>query len=137
MRLVPLLLEMMKPSDPISLLLTSSQGPKGPHGGMAGPKKREKRGPRANKSERQDLALGERVRRTTRWSLWSACASWCACCGVTHSAMLYSHYRVVCCREQRPSLPAQSLGGIVCHMCHVKAQLRALSQRDLRADWSW
>lgn len=36
------------------------------------------------------------------------------------------------CREWRPLLTAQSLGGIVCHMCHVKAQLRALSQRDPR-----
>lgn len=67
----------------------------------------------------------------------SACTSRCVCCGVTHSAVLYSHYRVMRCREWRPSLPAQSLGGIVCHMCHVKAQLRALSQRDFRTDGSW
>lgn len=99
---------------------------------MAGPKKREARGPRASKSERQPWALGERPGCTSRWSLWFACTSRGVCGGVPRSAMLGSCYGVRCCGEQRPLLTAQSPGGITCHVCHVKAQLRALSQRDPR-----
>lgn len=62
----------------------------------------------------------------------------CVCRGVTHCLLgielvLYSHCWLMCHREWRSSLAAQSLGGIVCHICHVKVWLRALSQR---APWA-
>lgn len=57
----------------------------------------------------------------------------CVCGGVTHcflcmELVLYSHYWVMCLREWEPLLAAQSLRGTVCHMCHVKVWLRAISR---------
>lgn len=96
--------------------------------GCWGPKKREKWESRVSKSERQGL--------TSRRGPDAEPGGFC-CLPAHPGAVLWCHTRLFCaesvlswvmhCREWGLLLAAQSL---VYHMCHVKAQLRALSQRD-------
>lgn len=93
---------------------------------MAGPKKREKGGLRASKSDRQPLALREGAMHKqvvsglpAHWSVFVVVSHTLLCCGLC--------YGVRCCREWKPSLTAQTLG---CIVCHAKAPVRTLSQRD-------
>lgn len=103
---------------------------------MPRPKKRKKWEQRARKWERVHPSRRRPDAELSGQFLLLAC-TWCSCvcCGVTPfvlcvKSVLYSHYWVMCCREWVPLLAARSLGAIVCHMCHVKIWLRALSQRE-------